>query len=168
MNNPPIKKWTILLALLAVTLILVWQAPEPEPIGSVVEPKHSEAVRQRSAPIEPNRRVRDDIEIRQRVAITDSVDVFDSPKVFQPAPSTAKPVARSPLTQVQVPFRYIGMLEEKQQTTYFLMEGPVLYLVKEGDTVRDEFRLQSVDRDNKELIWLYLPLNETRKMSMEK
>ena len=171
MNNATIKKWMILLALLLVTLVLVWQAPQLEPETQVVSATHntSDSVRSASQSPAPSVIVNDDIELKQRQIVTEKIDLFDRPKIKQAVIAMPVPVVKPmPVTQVPIPFRYIGMLQEHQQITLFLLEGNRLYLANEGDTFNEHFQLQSIDIAHKQLVWLYLPSNEIRKMSIEK
>jgi hypothetical protein len=170
MNNTTIKKWMILLALLSLTLVLVWQAPQLEPETQVVSAKRNTGDIVRSASQLPAQSVNDDdIELKQRQIATEKIDLFDSPKIKQVVIAKPVPVVQPRIvTQVAIPFRYIGMLQENQQITLFLLEGNRLYLANEGDTFNELFQLKSIDIDHKQLVWLYLPNNEIRKMSIEK
>jgi hypothetical protein len=170
MNNATIKKWMVLLALLLVTLVLVWQAPQPEQETQMVSTSRNTSDLVRSASQLPAPSViDDDIELKQRQIVTEKVDLFDRPKIKQAIIATPISVVKTmPVTQIPIPFRYIGMLQEHQQITLFLMEGNRLHLANEGDTFNEHFQLQSIDIDNKQLVWLYLPSNETQKMSIKK
>lgn len=170
MNNGTIKKWLILLALLLVTLVLVWQAPKPEQETPVVSATRNTKDLVSSTSLLPAQSViADDIELKQRQIATEKVDLFDRPKIKQPVIAMPIPAVKPmPVSQVPIPFRYIGMLQEHQRITLFLLEGNRLYLANEGDTFNDHFQLQSIDVAHKQLVWLYLPTNEIRKMSIEK
>lgn len=159
------------MALLLVTLVLVWQAPQLEQEAQVVPAKRNAGDVVRSASKLPAQSVNIDdyIQLKQRQVDTDKVDLFDRPKIKPPVIAVPLPVVKpTPVKQVSIPFRYIGMLKEHQQITLFLMSGNRLYLANEGDTFNEHFQLKSIDIDHKELVWLYLPSNETRKMSIEK
>lgn len=170
MNNAALKKWAVLVSLLLVTLILVWQAPEPEqaePV-SAVKPVNPQPARSVVPTTDPDA---ERLTLKPRQKGGETVDLFAVPETPKPKPA-ARPVVNKPVEtraekRVELPFDYIGMLRSGQTMTLFLMEGSRLYLVHEGDTVNGDFRLQRIDVANNELVWLYLPSNETRKMSMD-
>lgn len=172
MNSPALKKWMVLLALLLVTLILVWQAPEPEQ-ADIVDPVQPGS-RDREMPARSSVSTPTDampLSLKPRQAGGQVVDLFavpSSPKPVKPAVIRRPVKVQEPQKRVELPFSYVGRLRSAQKSTLFLMEGNTLYLVQEGDTVNQDFRLQRIDDSNKELVWLYLPLNETRKMSMDR
>lgn len=170
MNNTALKKWIVLLSLLLVTFILVWQAPEPEQTDVVeaTKPVERQAVSRQSAwsaMSDINK-----LSLKPRQSAGQTVDLFAVPVKPKPIvkPVIKKPVEVKPEKRVELPFYYLGMLESEQSTTLFMMENTTLYLVQEGDTVNQDFRLQHIDSANNELVWLYLPSNETRKMSMDR
>lgn len=171
MNNATIKRWMILLAVLLVTVVLVWQAPQPEQETQVVSDTQNTGNLARSASQLPAQSVikKDDIELKQREIVTEKVDLFDRPKIKQAVITMPVPEVKTmPVNQVPIPLRYIGMLQKRQQLTLFLMEGNRLYLATEGDIFDEKFKLQSIDIAHKQLVWLYLPSNETLIMSIEK
>ncbi len=168
MNNTTIKTWTVLLALLAVTLILVWQAPPLEQETEVLPATQDFSQPVRSILPFQQQSTDDNIVLEQRQIVTEKTNLFDIPQKKQPVIVARKQVVTPPLAQVQIPFRYIGMLEENKVITLFLMEGRTLYQANEGDVINKHFQLQHVDMVNKQLVWLYLPNNETLKMSIEK
>lgn len=169
MNNQGLVKWIVLSALLIVTFILVWQAPELEET-EVVEPV--DLTNQRSVPkrtAAPIQRSTVDIELKARDFNQQTVDLFAVPSRPKPVrPKITQPIPKAPtVKRVELPFRYVGKLEEPQKVIYFLMEGTSLYLAQPGDVINEQFRLQKVDTDSNEIEWLHLPTNETRKMSTE-
>ncbi len=172
MNNSTIKKWVILLTLLLVTLLLVWQAPQVEQETQEVLDMRITSDLARSTMQAPTPSVFEDdqLKLKKRQLVTEKVNLFDSPKIKQAEIAMPRPIVKPMpvVTQVKIPFRYIGMLQEHQQTTLFLLEGNRLYLAKEGDTFNDNFQLQSIALEDKQLVWLYLPSNETLIMSIEK
>lgn len=165
MSNQDIKKWSILIGGLLITLLSVWNAPEPVPEQSVVQVRHEA----NQHDVSEKRLVTGDdrLQLKQRQVAASAINLFDVPK----RPEPVKPVVRKPIklvTQtVRIPFSYVGMLRQHNETTLFLMSGPTLYLVQQGDVVKTDYKLQSVDIENKQLEWLYLPLNQIHKMSIE-
>lgn len=168
MNNTALKKWGALLGLLLLTLILVWQAPEPEPVDLVKVRQASERDSVTRLSLQPQPSAAS-LTLRPRQHGGETVDLFAAPikPPVASVPVIRQPVISPPQPSVTLPFRYVGMLQSGRETSLFVMAGPSLYLVQEGDTVNQDFRLQQIDRAKQELVWLYLPLNETRKMSME-
>jgi hypothetical protein len=166
MNNVTGKRWLLLLVLLAVTLVLVWKAPKSGQEAQLVSA--SRDITESAKELRQSQLVSEEIVLRQRQIAIEKIDLFDVPTTKLPVSELPKPIKTELINPITIPFRYIGMLEEKQQTTLFLMGGRTLYLVKEGDTVKEHFQLKSIDMANKQLIWLYLPLNEIHEMSIEK
>lgn len=171
MNNSTLKKWIFLTGLLLLTLLLVWQAPEPEQtevVQATQPPARSQPARAATSVI-PGM-ADEELKLKPRQPNGQVVNLFAvpvKPKPVKPA-VIQKPVkVQPPPKRVELPFRYVGRLQSTQKQTLFLMEGNQLYLVQEGDTVNQAFRLQRIDDTNKELVWLYLPSKETRKMSMD-
>ncbi len=171
MSKGNIKTWFVLLALLALTLILVWQAPELEQTD-IVEASKVTAERDQ----DPNTVIVAEptpaasvLALNPRQYGKDTVDLFSSPTKpkLAPAPEVKKPIEITPQQRVEVPFRYVGMFRSGPATTLFVMEGPKLFLVQEGDVVSQHFRLQRIDIVKNQLVWLHLPSNETHKMSMD-
>lgn len=170
MNNATLKKWVVLVSLLMLTLTLVWKAPEPDQaeLAEVAKPDHRLPASRQPASLE----VADikTLTLKPRQSAGETVDLFAVPARPKPVvkPIIKKPVEVEPEIRVELPFYYLGILRSEQSTTLFVMENNTLYLVQEGDTVKQDFRLQRIDSANNELVWLYLPLNETRKMSMDR
>lgn len=170
MNNTGLTKWIILLVLLLVTLVLVWNAPAPE-APEVVELSDS-AGRSRAGDIieNPLPAKITDVVLKERHFVYQTVDLFSVPKQAKPVsePQVSQPIDSDPVVaSVELPFRYVGKLKEQQKVIYFLMEGSSLYLAQEGDVISEQFRLQKVDDASNELVWLHMPTDETRKMSIE-
>ncbi len=169
MDSAVLKKWVVLASLLGLTLVLVWQAPAPDQADIVEASKSVEQVARSQPAATIASQDKSEIRLNPRQPGGETVDLFAAPVTRQPVttPVINRPVEVKPEKTVELPFRYVGMFQSAQKTTFFVMDGPRLYLVQEGDTVNQDFRLQRIDYSNKELIWTYLPLNETRKMSME-
>jgi len=169
MNNVTLKKWIWLSVLLVITLILVWQAPQPQQTVPVVSATRDRAEPVSSSLSENEQLTEQDIVLKQRQMATEKVDLFNTPVIKKPEIVIAKPEKKKNIQQqVKIPFIYMGMLDKKDNITLFLLEDKVLHLVKEGDILNQQFQLQSIDLANEQLVWLYLPTNETRKMSIKK
>jgi|GEM_PF-4610140 len=169
MSKGNIKTWLVLLALLALTLVLVWQAPELEQTDVV---EASKVIAEQEpvvvAVVEPTPK-ESEWALSPRQFEPDTVDLFSSPPKpkLTPAPAVKKPIEITPQQRVELPFRYVGMFRSGPATTLFVMEGQKLFLVQEGDVVSQHFRLKRIDIVKNELVWLHLPSNETHKMSMD-
>ncbi len=172
MDSAALKKWSLWGALLLLTLILVWQAPAPDRTEVVEASRHHTEIDERRLANTRGDTTGAEIKLNPRKKGGETVDLFSVPITSAPKqvarPVVIKPVAPQAPKTVALPFNYIGMFESDQTTTLFLMEGSRLHLVQEGETINDEFRLQRIDRSANELEWLLLPLNETRKMSMDR
>lgn len=165
MNNTSLKKWIVLVALLLVTLVLVWNAPDPEqtPVVEAVKSPTSP----RSIVIEQPASM-SELALKPRQQGGDIVDLFATPKkVLPPAPKKIAPLPVAPKPRWELPFNYVGKLQENGRTRFFLMEGSALYLVEPGDVINEQYRLKQVDDANNLLVWQHLPSNETRNMSTE-
>lgn len=171
MDNAALKKWFLLGGLLLLTLILVWQAPEPDQADVIEATKPAVGVSSRRSVPALSDIDEDEIRLMPRHQLEHTVDLFAVPEETKSKPvirPVRKPVVEQPDKRIELPFDYIGKFHSDQKTTFFLMEGSRLYLVHEGDTINDLFRLQHIDTAANELVWLYLPSQETRKMSMDR
>lgn len=169
MSKGSIKTWLVLLALLALTLILVWQAPELEQTDIVEASKVTAEQEPTTVMITEPTPAPTLLALNPRQYGKDTVDLFSSPAKpkLTPAPVVKRPIEITPQQRVELPFRYVGMFRSGPATTLFVMEGPKLFLVQEGDVVSQHFRLQRIDIVKNQLVWLHLPSNETHKMSMD-
>jgi hypothetical protein len=170
MNNSTLIKWVILLTLLLITLVLVWRAPEveaPQLVEPVKQGNRTKILNPEAAAKVHSSTV--DIVLKQRDFSGKTVDLFAVPARPKPVrPKESKPVKQARVVKrLKLPFRYVGKLEEQQKVIYFLMEGTSLYLAQKGDVINEQFRLENVDDDSNELVWLHLPTNQTSKMSTE-
>lgn len=168
--NSSTRKWIVLLALLLLTLILVWKAPEPETSTKVVKPvPRSTAGQTVKTTVTTSVSERDEGFFAPRVLQQSTVDLFATPTQQISVPRTVvepQPVVKRAPT-VRIPFNYIGMIDKKEGLTLFLMSGSALHLVRKGDVVDDNFKLVKIDLKNQQLEWLYLPQNQLHKMSMK-
>lgn len=169
MSKGNIKTWFVLLALLALTLVLVWQAPELEQTDVVKASKVTVEQAPTTVTLAEAMPSASPVLLTPRQYGQDTVDLFSSPvkPKLAPAPAVKKPIEITPQQRVELPFRYVGMFRSGPATTLFVMEGPKLFLVQEGDVVSQHFRLQRIDIVKNELVWRHLPSNETHKMSMD-
>lgn len=171
MNNASLKKWIVLASLLLLTLVLVWNAPEPEQTSVVEAVKSSTPVSSSRSNVIQLTTSPSGLELKPRQTGGDIVDLFAVPKRAVPTvakkPVKPRPVVTQPEKRWELPFRYVGKLQNKGHTTFFMMEGSALYLVGLGDVINEQYRLKQVDDAKNLLVWQHLPSNETRNMSIE-
>ena len=163
------KKWTILIGLLIITLVLVWRAPSPEQTASQDIVKPVTRSKQDFSPREAHQQLNSPLVLSTRkYGSEQTIDLFTTPikQVTKSVPiverSTQSRVTRHPT----LPFRYIGKLVD-DHTTVFVMQQSSLFPVRVGNIVNKKYKLTQIDDVNDELVWLYLPTHETLKMSIE-
>ena len=171
MANETSKRWLIFGGLLALTLWLVWNAPAPESDVVTVSPVMTRHLGDQTM----NNTVSDAqsenrLSLKPRESINGKeFDLFATHLEKRPKriiKSIIKPVENHKPKAPSLPFTYIGKLIEGQEVKVFLMNGQALYIVSEGDKVGDDYQLTHVD--DKQLSWLYLPLNIAQQMSIGK
>ena len=169
MNSAAIKKWSILIGLLIITLVLVWRAPAPDQTPSQDIVKSVSRSRQDSSLLIDHQQANLSLAISSRkYGPEQTIDLFKTPKkVVTATVAVIKQPTRSSVTRrLTLPFRYIGKLVD-DHTTVFVMDQSSLYPVRVGNIVNKKYKLTQIDEVNDELIWLYLPTHETLKMSTQ-
>ena len=168
--NSVIVKRAILGLLLLVTLWLVINAPEPEVVAAV-KPVKAVSSTKRAVDTKSETELFTKALPARDSSSSDSYDIFayQAEKKARPviAPKPVKPITTKPRkpTAPRLPFEYIGMLQQGQQTKVFLMKQQALHIVTEGDKIDGDYQLKSVTND--ELRFIYLPLNATQTLSIE-
>ena len=67
--------------------------------------------------------------------------------------------APPPPTAPPVPFRFVGLLEEKaSKPAAFIAKGDALYVVRVGDVVENTYRVESFN--SAQVVVTYLPLQQ--------
>jgi len=169
--NATLVKRVILALLLVVTIGLVINAPEPEVIAAVKPAKARLDVKSVKKHDAENLLFTESLPMRVE-STNESYDIFayqTSKKERSIAlPKPVKPISVKPRkpTAPRLPFEYIGMLQEGNDTKVFLMKDEALHIVTEGDKIEGRYQLKSVS--NSELRFIYLPLNTTQTLSIEK
>lgn len=153
MNNL-LKRWLFLGFMLAITLVLVWQAPPAEQADDTIvkavslnrEPAMSMAVANPTFKLQA----------RQASTTTPS-NLFGLPAVAKLQKEVAtKPVIITP-TAPPVPYGFVGKMVENGQTKGFIQQGEVVLAVKQGDILDAQYKVMSIENDSVNV--MYLPLN---------
>ena len=165
MNNMALKRWLVLGGLLALTLYLVWNSPQPSPqletrLASAPTSNRTAFITNNPAPISH------DFRLVPRAQVLDNVvDLFAPPVIKSPPPVTFKPVVKQAAPPPQappLPFTFVGKISEAGGTKVFLQANNVVYSLKTGDIFAQQYQLTGVE--NGKLSLLYLPLNITQTM----
>lgn len=169
MSKTEIKKWTVLLALLALTVLLVVKAPEPD--EKIVKPTKVNSSNNNVNSAKPIVVQNQEIQLlAHRSVDEDTTNLFESPEkpvvVFKPK-IIAPVIKPKQVKVVRIPYKYMGMMEKQSGTTVFLMSGTELHLAQQGDILEEEFKLAKIDMVNQTLEWTHLPTKQTKKMSIE-
>lgn len=170
--NATLMKRLILGVLLALTIWLVINAPEPEVVAAVKPVKATSKLKTVNQHHHDVSLFTESLPLRSELT-DESYDIFADKQDKKVRPIATKPKPVKPLiskprkpTAPKLPFEYIGMLQEGEDTKVFLMKQEALHIVKEGDKIDGKYQLKSVT--NNELRFIYLPLNATQTLSIEK
>lgn len=160
MASPDFRRWLLLGGALGVTLLLVWQSPDEEEPGSVVQPRRSAALpaaggaAPRLAPFALAARA---------PAAEEYIDLF-APRETRAERQVATPVAPVAPMPPPLPFIYIGQMIEDGRSKVFLQEGSTLHAVTEGDLLGRSYKVLGIESNRINLV--YLPLNMTQTISV--
>ncbi|MDR7152739.1 hypothetical protein J2W49_004717 [Hydrogenophaga palleronii] len=162
-------RWILLLALLA-TLTAAWFAPEPAseegvalvPARRAPEPQVGARV---SVSDSQNPQV---LSIRSRRDEDDAdalSDLFAAPPWTKPARPVAPIKAVAPEVAPEppapsappVPFSIMGSMEEGGKRAYFLQYADQSFVARVGDTLLEQYKVESVESDR--LLLRYLPMD---------
>lgn len=169
MNNMALKRWLVLGGLLALTLYLAWNSPQPGPqseTGLASAPTSN-----RTAFITDNHPsttapISHDFRLVPRAQVLDNVvDIFAPPVIKSPPQVNFKPAVKQPAPAPQappLPFTFVGKISEAGGVKVFLQANNVVYSLKTGDIFAQQYQLTGVE--NGKLSLLYLPLNITQTM----
>jgi hypothetical protein len=164
MNNMALKRWLVLGGLLALTLYLVWNSPQPE-IRLASAPASTRAasiaLNQTSitAPMSLDYRL-----VPRAQAVDEVVDLF-APAVVKRPQVDVNPVVKqvAPAPQAPpLPFTFVGKITEGDGVKIFLQADNVLYSPKVGEIFAQQYKLAGAE--NGKLSLIYLPLNITQTM----
>ncbi|MFN4062696.1 MAG: hypothetical protein ACK4JA_00775 [Parazoarcus communis] len=157
---------TMLFGALALTLAaagwLGMQEDETAPVSAAVERT------ERSAPrrlVEPATGAAIElpalVDFRARPGLPEQGAGFATPLSFRPPPPQA--VVPRPMAPA-LPFRFVGALDDDGERTVMLMEGKQLHLVRQGDVLGERYRVERIDAQRLEL--LYLPLEQRQSIDL--
>lgn len=158
-----LKRWLIIGGLLMITLWLVLTVPEVSTIDTVRVTKQLRTDKE----VE---KTENELTLQPRfVAEGITFDVFgtQNKRVSNQIKPLVK-VRQNPKMVIQqaprMPFKYIGQLAENGTTKIFLMKGDALYIVKEGDNIELDYKLEKVEEE--QLSILYMPLDITQTINI--
>jgi len=164
MNNIALKRWLVLGGLLALTLYLVWNSPQPE-TRLAATPTSSRAAFTTDSQTSITAPLSLDFRLVPRAqAVDEVVDLFapavvKRPQVdFQPAVRQAVPAPQAP----PLPFTFVGKVADGDGVKIFLQADNVLYSPKIGEIFAQQYQLTGAE--NGKLSLIYLPLNITQTM----
>jgi hypothetical protein len=102
---------------------------------------------------------------RSRITESANKDPFAPRGWLPPPPPPPPPAAEAPAapppppTAPPVPFRFVGLLEEKSaKPAAFIAKGDALYVVHVGDVVESTYRVESFN--SAQVVVTYLPLQQ--------
>jgi hypothetical protein len=106
-----------------------------------------------------------DLPTRTSISASASKDPF-APKGWLPPPPPPLPAAPAaaappppPPTAPPIPFRFVGLIEEKSaKPAAFIAKGEALYVVHVGDVVETNYRVESFN--SAQVVVTYLPLQQ--------
>lgn len=90
-------------------------------------------------------------------------DLFPVQSWLPPPPPPVKRKPEPPKAP-PLPFKYLGQLREGQSVALFLERGGLTHVVRAGDTVDGNYRLDSVTPTR--ATFTYLPLEETQHLTL--
>ena len=103
--------------------------------------------------------------------LSPSGDLFGS-RSWKPAPTLARvieqPVNQTPVVQAPsvppMPFQFVGKLHDRSDLQVFLQSGEKIYVVRKGDVIDDNWRIEKIS--DMELSFVYLPLHVSQTLSV--
>lgn len=78
-------------------------------------------------------------------------------------PVSITPPAQAP-TAPDMPFQFVGRLHDSRDLQVFLQDGEKLYVVRKGDVIDENWRVEGIS--DVELSFVYLPLHVSRTLSV--
>jgi hypothetical protein len=173
------KRHVLLGAALLATLAAAWFAPTGDPAAGVVDATRPAAARTAAA---PRMRQRGAVPVqavgvlairpRTQSAADDASDaaLFASLQpAVSPAPASAPAVAAAePMAAASsappLPFKLLGRIDEPGRSAVFLQYNDQNLVVRVGETIADQYRVESLKGST--LTLLYLPLNQTQTLDV--
>jgi len=164
MNSKRKAAW---LAFFGIAAALAWapeffQAEEPDALSGTLATTPAAVAKPRVAAAGKATPIRD---------LSPVADLFSS-RSWKPA-ATLATVTEQPLsvtspvqapTAPEVPFQFVGRLHDSRDLQVFLQEGEKLYVVRKGDVIDENWRVEGIS--DVELSFVYLPLHVSRTLSV--
>jgi len=176
------KRHALLGAALLATLAAVWFAPSGDPASGVVEATRPAAARTSGTSGTPKPRQSGMAQVQPvgvlaiRPRAQSAADDADDAALFaslQPAasPAPAAPPATmaaaepTPATAAPpLPFKLLGRIDESGRSAVFLQYNDQNLVVRVGETIADQYRVESLKGNT--LTLLYLPLHQTQTLDV--
>lgn len=110
--------------------------------------------------------VRDAIEVGNGAETFGNKSWLPPPPPPPPAPAPAAPARPPKPTAPPLPFRFVGMLEAKnEKPTAFLSMGDALHVVKVGDVIDGTYRIEALSPAK--VVVTYLPLKQQQTLGVD-
>ena len=110
--------------------------------------------------------VRDAIEVGNGAEAFGNKSWLPPPPPPPPAPAPAAPERPPKPTAPPLPFRFVGMLEAKNEPpTAFLSMGDALHVVKVGDVIDGTYRIEALSPAK--VVVTYLPLKQQQTLGVD-
>jgi hypothetical protein len=99
------------------------------------------------------------LQLRREASAGETGNAFESKSWYvpPPPPPPPKPLPPPPPTAPPLPFTYLGRYEDLAKPVIFLVRGDRVLLVREGDTIEGNYRVEGIV--GTALGLTYLPLN---------
>lgn len=152
------RRWWLGIALAATLAAVAWTHAQDDGADALVQarPERAEAPRpQREAPRDDAARLRLDL-LRRPSSGGKIADAFTAQSWYAPPPPPPKSL-RPPPSAPPLPFAYLGQMLEDGKLTVFLTRQDRNYVVKQGDVLDGNYRVDAIEPPVMTLT--YLPLN---------
>lgn len=174
----PAQRFRWLMAALLLTLLAAWLAPPVEDESLVSAPQRvrsADDARWNASAAESRKQANDTaldvLGIKKRVPLADealAAGVFATAiqvPVAKPAEvSKAEEIPLPPPQAPPLPFRFLGRYEDAGQSVVFLQYNDQSLVVRLGDTLGEQYKVEQITATSLEL--RYLPLNQIQNLDM--
>lgn len=104
--------------------------------------------------------------VRENLSTEPSSKLFESMS-WLPPPAAAQPqppkkVVAEPPQAPPLPYRFVGMLQDRAKPVAFLSSGAELFIVSVGDSIEGQYRVDKLTPQ--EISLTYLPLNQAQQI----
>lgn len=162
------RRKSVIGLLLVATLVAAYFAPEPES-GLVAPAKRQDVVSPRTVPaqsrVPSSEGALEVLSIKPRASTGEEPGVLGAMQWVAPPPPPPPKVEPPPPPQAPpLPFKVLGQYEENGAAGVFLLHRDQSLVVREGDTLLDVYKVESL-KDGV-LTFLYLPLNQRQTLTV--